>query len=347
MSASSERKESGRATPEAEGSVSSVVIGLCQIHVGEDKNANLREAAQRVREAVGLGAQVVMLPEMFNCPYSTDSFGPYSEAVPGPGEAFDAEASPSAATIVNTAKELGVYVVGGSVPERAEDGCVYNTSIVADPEGNIVAKHRKVHLFDIDVPGKITFRESDTLTGGDTITVFDTAFGRMALGICYDIRFPEYAQVCAAAGARVLLYPGAFNTTTGPAHWLLLQRARAVDNQVFVATCSPARNPDATYQAWGHSTVVDPWGETVATTGHGPSVTTATLDLPKIEETRQRVPVLRQKRLDLYSSARPLRPVRPAAGRPRLPGSVMRSSAAGIAAAAAVGAVAWSFWRKQ
>jgi omega-amidase len=149
------------------------------------------------------------------------------------------------------ASELGVFLVGGSIPEKSQDGKqLYNTSLVADPKGHFVAKHRKVHLFDIHVPGKIIFKESDTLTAGTSVSTFDTPLGKFGLGVCYDIRFPEYAQLLRQRGCVALVYPGAFNTTTGPAHWELLQRARAVDNQLFVMACSPARDNNFSYHAW-------------------------------------------------------------------------------------------------
>jgi len=197
------------------------------------------------------------------------------------------------------AKELGVYIVAGSIPERDGDK-LYNTCLVASPEGKFVAKHRKVHLFDIDIPGKMTFKESDTLTGGQSVTVFDSPYGKIGLGICYDIRFPEYAQVMASEGAKIFIYPGAFNTTTGPAHWELLQRARALDNQAYVLTCSPARNPESTYQAWGHSSAISPWGEVLATTEHSPALVFAELNLDRIDEVRNQIPIRKQKRTDLY-----------------------------------------------
>ena len=129
--------------------------------------------------------------------------------------------------LVAAAAEHGVYIVGGSIPER-ESGSerLFNSSVVVDPKGTILAVHRKVHLFDIDVPGKIRFKESETLTAGSEVTVVETKWGKIGVGICYDIRFPELAQLMAGRGARILCYPGAFNTTTGPAHWELLQRAR-------------------------------------------------------------------------------------------------------------------------
>lgn len=115
------------------------------------------------------------------------------------------------------------------------------------------------------------------------------------------LRFPEYALICAQRGAQMLLYPGAFNMTTGPAHWELLQRGRAVDNQCYVATCSPARRPESSYHAWGHSTIVSPWGEVIATTDHEPSVVVADLDFKNVADMRQNIPISLQKRADLYN----------------------------------------------
>ena len=123
-------------------------------------------------------------------------------------------------------------MVGGSVPEKTTEGKHYNTSLVFDRNGQLIAKHRKIHLFDVDFPGKITFKESDFLCPGDSPTVFDTEYGKIGLAICYDMRFPELSLLMAKAGARVLIYPSMFNQTTGPLHWELVLRSRAVDNQV-------------------------------------------------------------------------------------------------------------------
>jgi omega-amidase len=202
--------------------------------------------------------------------------------------------------LISTARECSIYLVGGSIPERGADGKVYNTCVVVNPDGEIVARHRKMHLFDIDVPGRITFKESDTLTAGDSFTTFDTPYGRVGVGICYDLRFPEQSMLMRAADCKMLIFPGAFNMTTGPAHWELLLRARALDNQCFVAAVSPARDETAGYHAWGHSTVVSPWGEVVATTQHEPDTVFATVDLGQVEEIRTNIPVSKQKRTDLY-----------------------------------------------
>lgn len=173
--------------------------------------------------------------------------------------------------------------------------------MIFSPSGDILAKHRKMHLFDIDIPGKITFKESDTLSAGDSLTMFDTPYGKCGVGICYDMRFPHLAMLMRDAGCKMLFYPGAFNMTTGPAHWELLQRARALDTQSYVATISPARNPDSGYQAWGHSTVVNPWGEVEATTVERPAIVYADLALARVEEVRAQIPVSVQWRKDIYS----------------------------------------------
>ena len=147
----------------------------------------------------------------------------------------------------------------------------------------------------------VHFKESETLAPGEALTVVDTEVGRVAVGICYDIRFPELASLYAARGAQLLVYPGAFNMTTGPEHWELLQRARAVDNQLFVATCSPARAEGAAYVAWGHSTVVGPFGEVLATRDHTAGTVFAEVDLDQIPARRQNMPLQQQRRSDLYA----------------------------------------------
>lgn len=279
-------------------SPSTVRLALCQFKAGSDKNVNIARAAKAIDSATG--AELVVLPEIWNSPYSTASFPQYAEAVPVVGGKPNIKDSPSIAMLIEKAKEKKIWLIGGSVPEK-DEGKIYNTCIVVDPKGNIVAKHRKVHLFDIDVPGKIKFKESDSLTAGESPTIVETPWGLIGVGICYDIRFPEYAMLLRQLGARMLIYPGAFNMVTGPAHWELLQRARAVDNQLYVAACSPARDESGGYVAWGHSSVVSPWGEVVATTEEGEATVFADVDLKKVEEMRDSIPCWKQKRADLYS----------------------------------------------
>ncbi|GMH40564.1 hypothetical protein BSKO_08468 [Bryopsis sp. KO-2023] len=277
-----------------------VKLALCQLQVGENKSSNIERASSAIESASKSGSDIVVLPEMWNCPYSNDSFPTYAETMPeSHGDFSGLKESPSVQMMRDVAKKCGVSLVGGSIPERS-DGKLYNTCCVFDKEGALVAKHRKVHLFDIDIPGKITFRESDTLSPGGGLTSVELADMKIGLGICYDIRFPEMAMLYAREGAQMLIYPGAFNTTTGPAHWELLGKSRAVDNQLFVGLCSPARNKDSSYQAWGHSTVFGPFGETVVTTDEKETTIFATMNLDEVETRRTNMPFDKQRRGDLY-----------------------------------------------
>ncbi|GMN36072.1 hypothetical protein TIFTF001_005711 [Ficus carica] len=259
-----------------------------------NKERNIAHARKAIEEAASKGAQLVMLPEIWNSPYSNDSFPVYAEDIDAGGDA-----SPSTAMLSEVAWLLKITIVGGSIPERVGDK-LYNTCCVFGADGKLKAKHRKIHLFDIDIPGKITFIESKTLTAGQNPTIVDTDVGRIGIGICYDLRFQELAMIYAARGAHLLCYPGAFNMTTGPLHWELLQRARAVDNQLYVATCSPARDAGAGYVAWGHSTLVGPFGEVLATTEHEETIVIAEIDYSLVELRRTNLPLQKQRRGDLY-----------------------------------------------
>ena len=217
-------------------------IALIQMPVLPDKVKNIQTACGKIREAAKNGADFAVLPEMFCCPYDNSCFGAYGE--PEGGEAQTA--------LSHLAAELGLYLVGGTVPELSE-GRIYTTSYVYGPDGRQLAKHRKAHLFDIDVQGGQRFRESDTLSPGNAITTFETAFGTMGLCVCFDLRFEELARCMCLRGAKVIFVPAAFNMTTGPAHWELLFRQRAVDNQCFTVGVSPARDEQGSYVAYGNS----------------------------------------------------------------------------------------------
>jgi len=262
-----------------------------QLAVTSDKAKNLTNAESMIRKASENGAQVISLPECWNCPYGNKFFGQYSESVP------DGESSK---LLQQLAKELKVVLIGGSIPET-DEGKLYNTSVVFDENGNLLSKFRKIHLFDVDIPNGVTFIESKTLSPGNSVSVFDTKFGRFGLAICYDMRFPLLAQLMTARGATFLVYPGAFNLTTGPLHWELLIRGRAVDNQLFVAAVSPARDEEASYQAWGHSTIVSPWGKVLGTTEHQQEIVYADIDMQEVEDMRKQIPTSTQQRNDLYN----------------------------------------------
>lgn len=269
-------------------------IALCQLLVTADKERNIARARKAIEEAAQKGAKLIVLPEIWNSPYSNASFPVYAEDIDAGGDE-----SPSTMMLSELSRSLQITVVGGSIPERSGDK-LYNTCCVFGTDGKLKAKHRKVHLFDIDIPGQITFKESLTLTGGESPTIVDTDVGRIGIGICYDMRFQELAMLYAARGAHLICYPGAFNMVTGPLHWELLQRARAMDCQLFVATCSPARDASAGYVAWGHSTLVGPFGEVMATTEHDEAIVIAEIDYSLIDLRRTNLPFQKQRRGDLY-----------------------------------------------
>jgi len=254
-----------------------------------DKAADILLACDRIREAAANGADLAVLPEMFCCPYDNACFRAYGEGAGG-----EAQSALSA-----LAKKLRIYIVGGTVPELS-DGKVYNTAYVYDRDGAEIAKHRKAHLFDIDVKGGQRFMESETLSPGSQITTFDTEFGRMGLCVCFDLRFEELARCMALRGAKVLFVPAAFNMTTGPAHWELLFRQRAVDNQCFTVGVSPARNKTASYVAYGNSIAVDPWGTVLCRAGGEAAILYADLDFAQMDAVRQQLPILSARRTDLY-----------------------------------------------
>ncbi|THV08064.1 carbon-nitrogen hydrolase [Dendrothele bispora CBS 962.96] len=276
--------------------------------VGANKADNLKHAREMILKAADNSKKpdLIVLPECFNSPYGHVHFPVYAEKIGYvPGTPYDVSKSESDSVkmLSSVAKEIGTWLVGGSIPEREAD-TLYNTCTVYNPQGELVALHRKVHLFDIDIPGKITFQESETLTGGNTINFFDTDFARVGLGICYDIRFPEQAMILARQGCHVLIYPGAFNMTTGPLHWELLQRGRAVDNQVFFSMCSPARDLTAGYHAWGHSMIVDPMGKVLGEAQDGEEIIVSEIEPQTFVDARAGIPVTRQRRFDVYTDVR-------------------------------------------
>ena len=243
---------------------------------------------------------MIVLPECFNSPYGCQYFPKYAETLlPSPPSK---DQSPSFHALSDLAKEAKSYLIGGSIPEYVPDTKkYYNTSLVFNPSGSLIATHRKTHLFDIDIPGKIKFIESEVLSPGNKVTIFDLPeYGKIGLGICYDVRFPELAMIAARKGAFMMVYPGAFNTTTGPMHWSLLGRARAADNQIYVALCSPARDTNATYHAWGHTLAVNPNAEILDEAKEVETIVYADLNGAQIEETRKGIPVTVQRRFEVY-----------------------------------------------
>ena len=263
-------------------------IALCQMTVKPEKEQNKRRAEELIKKAAENGANVVCLPEIWNCPYDIKQFGENAETEDGPSVAF----------MSDIAKKHSIFLIGGSIPEKTvqksgdcEKARVYNTAFVFSPSGETIAKYRKSHLFDIDIEGKIKFKESDFFSAGEGITIFNTDYGKMGVAICFDIRFPEMFRQMAKAGAEIVFLPASFNMTTGPVHWELLMKSRALDNQYYLAACASARDHEASYTSWGHSCVATPWGQYCSEADEKESIIYATIDPEYISKIRKEIPV--------------------------------------------------------
>ena len=267
-----------------------IKIAAIQMSTVADKMENVRTVKTYLEKIKDENPDFVILPEMFCCPYQTENFPIYAEK----------EGGPVWQQLSGYAKQYGIYLIGGSMPEKDAEGNVYNTSYIFDREGKQIGKHRKVHLFDIDVKGGQTFKESDTLTAGDSDTVFDTEFGKMGVMLCFDIRFPELSRMMVNDGARIVFVPAAFNMTTGPAHWELSFRTRALDNQIYMVGCAPARDVSAGYISWGHSIVTDPWGRVIDMLDEKKGILLAELDMDYEDQVREELPLLKSRRKDMY-----------------------------------------------
>lgn len=261
-----------------------------QLTSTSDEERNWEEAKTLVREAAGRGARFIATPE------NTNFLGPHKEKVRR-AEPLDGKTCTRFGTL---AAECEASLLLGSFNERSDEPerC-YNTSVLFSPEGEQIAVYRKIHLFDIDLSADVSFQESATIKPGEEVVVADIELGRVGLSICYDLRFPELCRQLTASGAELLCVPSAFTWTTGKAHWELLLRARAVENQCFVIAPAQCGKHDdkGLRESWGHSAIIDPWGEALAMAGEEPGVVIAELDPERLAEVRRAMPVAEHRRL--------------------------------------------------
>ena len=267
-------------------------VAVCQMRSGEDTAANIATAERLLHQAAGHGVDLAALPETFT--YLGRSAGRTRAAEPVSG--------PTTARLSALAHDRGIWILGGSVLEAA-DGRVYNTSVLLDRDGELVARYRKIHLYDVELPDQPPIRESDTFTPGDRLVTHPIEEARLALTICYDLRFPELYRDLMVLGAEVLCVPSQFQHSTGVAHWEVLLRARAIENQCFVV--APGQwgtygREGSNRRSHGHSMIVDPWGRVlVEAPEEGDGVFVADLDLAELREVRTRLPALHHRRLGL------------------------------------------------
>jgi len=268
-------------------------IGLVQMNSRSDKSENLAVAERLIEEAARQGAELVALPEYVNFLGPRELHEANAEPIPGP----------TAERFAALARRYGIYLLGGSILERsAIPGKYYNTSVLFAPDGEIIASYRKIHLFDVDLTGNVTSNESATILPGDRLVTAEVAGHVVGLTICYDLRFPELYRLLALDGAELILVPAAFTLYTGKDHWHTLLRARAIENQCYVAAPAQIGPHDPGQQCYGHSLVADPWGTVIAEAINRVGVVVTTLDFAYLREVRAQLPSLANRRPETYGS---------------------------------------------
>jgi predicted amidohydrolase len=262
-------------------------VAVCQLNARDDRERNLAEARGLLERAAGAGAELAILPEY------VDYLG-RGKGMPPP-EGIDGE---FAGFFAAAARELGMWVHAGSFHETGPDEeHTYNTSLVFSPAGARVAVYRKIHLYDVEIPGRVSYQESRTVASGQDVVVASVAGVPVGLSICYDLRFPELYRRLADGGAQVLVVPAAFMMHTGRDHWEVLLRARAIENQCYVVAAGQIGDHEPDRTCFGRSMVIDPWGTVVAQAPDVVGVVTADLDLSRVEKIRTEVPSLANRRL--------------------------------------------------
>ncbi len=264
-------------------------VGCIQFCAGADTDQNLTSLEPMIAEAADQGADLICLPE-----YSTCYGSRRGRLVVGEAEE---DAHLGLQTLQEQARLRSCWLLIGSIAVKRDDDLIANRSYLIDDAGEIVARYDKVHLFDVDLDGGESYRESDTIKAGDKAVLVETPFGRLGLTICYDIRFPQLYRTLAKAGADVVFAPAAFTRKTGRDHWHTLVRARAIETGAFLVApcqCGDTRGKLARY---GHSLIVGPWGEVLADGGEKPGIVSAELDLEQVAAARQKIPALRHDRL--------------------------------------------------
>ncbi len=264
-------------------------IGLGQMNTQDNKEKNVKAAEAAIDRLAAQGVDLVVLPEMFHFLGTDEEKITHAEPVPGP----------SIDRLQRKAKEKRIFLHCGSILERDGDK-IYNTSVVFNRNGERVAFYRKIHLFDVEIPGGIVYKESAVVTPGKEIVTFDCEGTTVGLSICYDLRFPELYRRLADRGVSLILIPAAFTLMTGKDHWEALVRARAIENVCYVAACGQWGFHPVNNQCYGHSMVVNPWGAVIAQARDGEATVLAELDFGYMHSVREKLPALQHRRKDIF-----------------------------------------------
>lgn len=265
----------------------SYLAAAIQVCASSDRKENLDKAEDFVRLAALRGARLIVLPELFAWRGAREDEPAQSEPIPGP----------TSERMRHLAETLQVHLLAGSLLERSDERRAYNTSILFGPDGSELARYRKLHLFDIDLKGHVTVRESDTRRPGQDIVLAHTALGTVGLAICYDLRFPELFRALTRRGAEVIALPAAFTFPTGAAHWEILLRARAIENLVYVIAPDQIGGSASGIVDYGHSLIIDPWGTVLAQAPDTEGIILAEIDLDRQVRLRRELPCLDHIRL--------------------------------------------------
>lgn len=269
--------------------MTTIKVACIQNHATLDEQATVAWLEERIGEAAAAGAELVTFPEYGTC-FGRKGTG-YELG------ARDEASHPVLRRMQELAAACNVWLLGGSLAIDTPDGRINNRSFMIGPDGSIAARYNKIHLFDVDLAGKESYRESDAVSPGDRAVVADIGKARVGMTICYDIRFPGLYRTLAKAGAHILTIPAAFTRKTGSAHWHVLARSRAIETGCFVlANGQCGEDDEGKLQRYGHSLIVAPWGEVLADAGPEPGVISAELDLAKVAEARRMVPALKHDR---------------------------------------------------
>src|SRR5262245_48307044 len=263
-------------------------VGLAQMCTGRDVEKNLADASALIREAARQGAQLVQTPEITTL-MEMDRARLFAAVRPQEGNA-------AIARFGALARELSIWLHVGSMAVLAANGKVATRSILISPDGEIEACCDKIHMFDVELPGGESYRESRNYAAGDRAVLAQLPWGTLGLTVCYDLRFPHLYRALAKAGAEFLAIPSAFTRQTGAAHWHVLMRARAIENGCFVFAAAQAGKHESGRDTYGHSLIVSPWGEVIAEAGEGVGVVVADVRSTDVAAARQRIPSLRHDR---------------------------------------------------